>query len=153
MEVRGQFHPTSALSILAPTPDSRYLLQPLCSVYCFPCFSFWLSKCSIICGKCFPVAINSCLPPLTFCESGDQFSFFFISFLFTQGCSSPVVVKFADTQKDKDQKRNQQIHASILPGFQSQPASVNTLSPQYFTVSQNLHHHDSTHCPPCVPVS
>lgn len=30
-----------------------------------------------------------------------------------QGCSSPLVVKFADTQKDKDQKKLQQIQSNI----------------------------------------
>ena len=30
-----------------------------------------------------------------------------------QGCSSPLVVKFADTQKDKDQKRLQQMQANF----------------------------------------
>lgn len=34
-------------------------------------------------------------------------------FLFAQGCSSPLVVKFADTQKDKDQKKLQQIQSNI----------------------------------------
>ncbi|XP_026480356.1 CUGBP Elav-like family member 1 isoform X2 [Ctenocephalides felis] len=30
-----------------------------------------------------------------------------------EGCSAPLVVKFADTQKEKDQKRLQQMHASL----------------------------------------
>lgn len=30
-----------------------------------------------------------------------------------QGCSSPLVVKFADTQKDKDLKRQQQMMSNI----------------------------------------
>lgn len=31
-----------------------------------------------------------------------------------EGCSAPLVVKFADTQKEKEQKKIQQMHASIL---------------------------------------
>jgi hypothetical protein len=30
-----------------------------------------------------------------------------------EGCSSPIVVKFADTQKDKEQKKVQQIQSSL----------------------------------------
>lgn len=30
-----------------------------------------------------------------------------------EGCSAPLVVKFADTQKEKDQKRLQQMHANL----------------------------------------
>lgn len=46
-----------------------------------------------------------------------------------QGCSSPLVVKFADTQKEKDQKRLQQMQANLY-----NLAGVN-MGPQYLTVS------------------
>ena len=37
--------------------------------------------------------------------------------VFSQGCSSPMVVKFADTQKDKEQKRMaQQLQQQMLHG-------------------------------------
>ncbi|CAB3375592.1 Hypothetical predicted protein [Cloeon dipterum] len=45
-----------------------------------------------------------------------------------EGCSSPLVVKFADTQKEKDQKRLQQMQANLW--------NLSTL-PQYLTVSAN----------------
>ncbi|XP_065341305.1 CUGBP Elav-like family member 1 isoform X15 [Cloeon dipterum] len=48
--------------------------------------------------------------------------------LISQGCSSPLVVKFADTQKEKDQKRLQQMQANLW--------NLSTL-PQYLTVSAN----------------
>lgn len=44
-----------------------------------------------------------------------------------QGCSSPLVVKFADTQKEKDQKRMQQIQANLW-----NIAGVN-MAPHYLT--------------------
>ncbi|KAF8791004.1 CUGBP Elav-like family member 2 like protein [Argiope bruennichi] len=37
-----------------------------------------------------------------------------MSYLYLIGCSSPLVVKFADTQKDKDQKRHFQLMANIM---------------------------------------
>jgi hypothetical protein len=49
--------------------------------------------------------------------------------LVLQGCSSPLVVKFADTQKEKDQKRLQQMHANLW--------NLSALTPQYLTVSFN----------------
>lgn len=42
-----------------------------------------------------------------------------------QGCSSPLVVKFADTPKEKDQRRLQQLHSELL--------GLNALSPSYIT--------------------
>ncbi|KAJ9585092.1 hypothetical protein L9F63_020560, partial [Diploptera punctata] len=44
-----------------------------------------------------------------------------------EGCSSPLVVKFADTQKEKDQKRLQQMQANLW-----NLAGVN-MGPQYLT--------------------
>ncbi|XP_059471508.1 CUGBP Elav-like family member 2 isoform X2 [Neocloeon triangulifer] len=46
-----------------------------------------------------------------------------------EGCSSPLVVKFADTQKEKDQKRLQQMQANLW--------NISALTPQYLTVSAN----------------
>lgn len=51
-------------------------------------------------------------------------------YVYFQGCASPIVVKFADTQKDKDQKRQQTIQSThmgnlsataIAPMSQPQP--------------------------------
>lgn len=36
-----------------------------------------------------------------------------------EGCSAPLVVKFADTQKEKDQKKVQQMQAAILSTIKS----------------------------------
>lgn len=57
-----------------------------------------------------------------------------------QGCSSPIVVKFADTQKDKEQKRMaqqlqqqmQQLNAASMWGNLT---GLNSLGPQYLAVS------------------
>uniref|UniRef100_A0A671LC98 RRM domain-containing protein n=1 Tax=Sinocyclocheilus anshuiensis TaxID=1608454 RepID=A0A671LC98_9TELE len=57
-----------------------------------------------------------------------------------EGCSSPVVVKFADTQKDKEQKRitqqlqqqMQQLNAASMWGNLT---GLNSLGPQYLAVS------------------
>ncbi|KAI4500738.1 hypothetical protein M0802_003949 [Mischocyttarus mexicanus] len=46
-----------------------------------------------------------------------------------EGCSSPLVVKFADTQKEKDQKRMQQIQANLW-----NIAGVN-MAPHYLTTN------------------
>ncbi|MGH0135529.1 UNVERIFIED_CONTAM: hypothetical protein FKN15_023517 [Acipenser sinensis] len=56
-----------------------------------------------------------------------------------EGCSSPIVVKFADTQKDKEQKRiaqqlqqqMQQLNAASMWGNLT---GLNTLGPQYLAV-------------------
>ncbi|XP_073460510.1 CUGBP Elav-like family member 1 isoform X6 [Aquarana catesbeiana] len=58
-----------------------------------------------------------------------------------EGCSSPIVVKFADTQKDKEQKRMtqqlqqqmQQINAASVWG---NLAGLNSLAPQYLALLQ-----------------
>nr|CAD7427473.1 unnamed protein product [Timema monikensis] len=49
-----------------------------------------------------------------------------------EGCSSPLVVKFADTQKEKDQKRLQQMQANLW-----NLAGVN-MNPQYLTLLQQI---------------
>ncbi|XP_069682944.1 CUGBP Elav-like family member 2 isoform X6 [Periplaneta americana] len=48
-----------------------------------------------------------------------------------EGCSSPLVVKFADTQKEKDQKRLQQMQANLW-----NLAGVN-MGPQYLTADSH----------------
>lgn len=66
------------------------------------------------------------------------------SMLFIQGCSSPIVVKFADTQKDKEQKRMtqqlqqqmQQLNAASMWGNLT---GLNSLGPQYLAVSTAQH--------------
>jgi len=57
-----------------------------------------------------------------------------------QGCSSPIVVKFADTQKDKEQKRiaqqlQQQMQQISAASVWGNLAGLNTLGPQYLAVS------------------
>lgn len=57
-----------------------------------------------------------------------------------QGCSSPIVVKFADTQKDKEQKRiaqqlQQQMQQISAASIWGNLAGLNTLGPQYLAVS------------------
>ena len=47
-----------------------------------------------------------------------------------QGCSSPVVVKFADTQKEKEQKKIQQMSANLW-----NISAMNSITPQYLAVS------------------
>ncbi|XP_067133650.1 CUGBP Elav-like family member 2 isoform X3 [Centruroides vittatus] len=51
-----------------------------------------------------------------------------------EGCSSPLVVKFADTQKEKDQKRQQQMMANLwnMANF----ANLGALTPQYLALLQ-----------------
>ena len=58
-------------------------------------------------------------------------SFFSRVRFLVQGCSSPMVVKFADTQKEKDQKRIHQATASLWGGI----GGMGNLTPQYLTVS------------------
>ncbi|RXG56405.1 CUGBP Elav-like family member 2 [Armadillidium vulgare] len=57
-----------------------------------------------------------------------------------EGCSSPVVVKFADTQKEKDAKRLQQ----NLWGMTPTPNSLAALSPQYLALLQQQINSTST---------
>uniref|UniRef100_A0A6Q2XZ94 RRM domain-containing protein n=1 Tax=Esox lucius TaxID=8010 RepID=A0A6Q2XZ94_ESOLU len=60
-----------------------------------------------------------------------------------EGCSSPIVVKFADTQKDKEQKRiaqqlqqqMQQLNAASMWGNLT---GLNSLGPQYLAVSEHI---------------
>lgn len=41
-----------------------------------------------------------------------------------EGCSAPLVVKFADTQKDKEQKKMQQIHANLFSSTNVSPTAI-----------------------------
>lgn len=94
------------------------------------------------------------IPPNIFCF---QAAFWYAA-CFPQGCSSPVVVKFADTQKDKEQKRiaqqlqqqMQQLNAASMWGNLT---GLNSLGPQYLAVSTHsrsaLLHTDATGCMKC----
>ncbi|XP_027278390.1 CUGBP Elav-like family member 1 isoform X2 [Cricetulus griseus] len=60
-----------------------------------------------------------------------------------EGCSSPMVVKFADTQKDKEQKRmaqqlQQQMQQISAASVWGNLASLNTLGPQYLALYLQL---------------
>lgn len=62
-----------------------------------------------------------------------------------QGCSSPLVVKFADTQRDKEQRRLQQQLVQQIQQLNSTSiwgnlAGLGTLTPQYLAVSINTQH-------------
>jgi hypothetical protein len=60
-----------------------------------------------------------------------------------EGCSSPLVVKFADTQKEKEQKKVLQLQNNLWSlsttpiAAQTVPtaATANLINPQYLTVS------------------
>uniref|UniRef100_A0A3Q1I690 RRM domain-containing protein n=1 Tax=Anabas testudineus TaxID=64144 RepID=A0A3Q1I690_ANATE len=57
-----------------------------------------------------------------------------------EGCSSPIVVKFADTQKDKEQKRmaqhlQQQMQQISAASMWGNLTGLNSLGPQYLAVS------------------
>uniref|UniRef100_A0A3B4XJ58 Cugbp, Elav-like family member 1 n=1 Tax=Seriola lalandi dorsalis TaxID=1841481 RepID=A0A3B4XJ58_SERLL len=59
-----------------------------------------------------------------------------------EGCSSPIVVKFADTQKDKEQKRmaqqlQQQMQQLSAASMWGNLTGLNSLGPQYLAVSLN----------------
>lgn len=63
-----------------------------------------------------------------------------ISCVCLQGCSSPIVVKFADTQKDKEQKRmaqqlQQQMQQLSAASMWGNLTGLNSLGPQYLAVS------------------
>ncbi|XP_054934762.1 CUGBP Elav-like family member 1 isoform X10 [Physeter macrocephalus] len=60
-----------------------------------------------------------------------------------EGCSSPMVVKFADTQKDKEQKRmaqqlQQQMQQISAASVWGNLAGLNTLGPQYLALYLQL---------------
>uniref|UniRef100_A0A8C3TPN9 CUGBP Elav-like family member 1 n=1 Tax=Catharus ustulatus TaxID=91951 RepID=A0A8C3TPN9_CATUS len=60
-----------------------------------------------------------------------------------EGCSSPIVVKFADTQKDKEQKRiaqqlQQQMQQISAASIWGNLAGLNTLGPQYLAVRTGI---------------
>jgi len=50
-----------------------------------------------------------------------------------QGCRSPLVVKLADSQKEKEMKRLQQMQAQLLNGAGA--VGLGALSQQYLAVS------------------
>uniref|UniRef100_A0A671U9W6 Cugbp, Elav-like family member 1 n=1 Tax=Sparus aurata TaxID=8175 RepID=A0A671U9W6_SPAAU len=61
-----------------------------------------------------------------------------------EGCSSPIVVKFADTQKDKEQKRmaqqlQQQMQQLSAASMWGNLTGLNSLGPQYLAWSLYLH--------------
>ena len=53
-----------------------------------------------------------------------------------EGCSSPMVVKFADTQKEKEQKKVQQLQTNLwnLSGINPSTTVLATGNPQYLAV-------------------
>ena len=60
-----------------------------------------------------------------------------------EGCSSPLVVKFADTQKEKEQKKVLQLQNNLwtLSTAPLAPAALtasNLITPQYLTVSSRV---------------
>lgn len=59
-----------------------------------------------------------------------------------QGCSSPIVVKFADTQKDKEQRRLQQQLAQQMQQLNTATwgnlTGLGGLTPQYLAVSISI---------------
>ena len=57
----------------------------------------------------------------------------FCHHLYLQGCRAPLVVKFADTQKDKEMKKLQQMNANLLSV--ASLAGLGNISPQYLAVS------------------
>ena len=68
--------------------------------------------------------------------------------LFLQGCRSPLVVKFADTQKEKEMKKLQQMQANLLNA--ANLAGLGALGPQYLAVSMVLVYIIITLCLSCV---
>ncbi|GLV34095.1 bruno 1 [Carabus blaptoides fortunei] len=54
-----------------------------------------------------------------------------------EGCSAPLVVKFADTQKEKDQKRLAQMKASLWGAAATQPAISAPSAQQFPTLLQS----------------
>merc|ERR1712223_1808532 len=57
-----------------------------------------------------------------------------------EGCSSPMVVKFADTQKEKEQKKVQQLQTNLwnLSGINPNAAVIATGNPQYLAAIQQV---------------
>ncbi|XP_039463782.1 CUGBP Elav-like family member 1 isoform X1 [Oreochromis aureus] len=66
-----------------------------------------------------------------------------------EGCSSPVVVKFADTQKDKEQKRmaqqlQQQMQQLSAASMWGNLTGLNSLGPQYLALYLQLLHQSAS---------
>ena len=57
----------------------------------------------------------------------------FVDDMSFQGCRSPLVVKFADTQKEKEMKKLQQMQSNLLNA--ANVAGLGMLGPQYLSVS------------------
>lgn len=58
-----------------------------------------------------------------------------------EGCSAPLVVKFADTQKEKEQKKVQQMQATILSNIKGSGTSTTgslTISPGVAIASESI---------------
>lgn len=80
---------------------------------------------------------------------------------FAQGCSSPIVVKFADTQKDKEQRRLQQQLAQQMQQLNSATTwgsltGLGGLTPQYLAVRRAAASPTSTitsSAPYCSPLA
>lgn len=101
---------------------------------CPPPPSFFTSK--IPCKKTNPL-INVSVVEVV---SSVCFVSFFFFVLVLQGCSSPLVVKFADTQRDKEQRRLQQQLVQQIQQLNNAStwgnlAGLGTLTPQYLAVS------------------
>uniref|UniRef100_A0A8P4G402 RRM domain-containing protein n=1 Tax=Dicentrarchus labrax TaxID=13489 RepID=A0A8P4G402_DICLA len=72
-----------------------------------------------------------------------------------EGCSSPIVVKFADTQKDKEQKRmaqqlQQQMQQLSAASMWGNLTGLNSLGPQYLAVNCSTVTQTSLIFPSCV---
>lgn len=74
-------------------------------------------------------------------QSGCNILFTF-QYVWPQGCSSPIVVKFADTQKDKEQRRLQQQLAQQMQQLNTATwgnlTGLGGLTPQYLAVSAGV---------------
>jgi CUG-BP- and ETR3-like factor len=57
----------------------------------------------------------------------------YVAYLF-QGCNAPIVVKFADTQKEKEQKKLNNMTANL---WNLSVGGLGALGPQYIAVSDD----------------
>lgn len=91
----------------------------------------------LLCIVCLPSRLSILFHSLLF--STILFSPGCLVSLHLQGCSSPIVVKFADTQKDKEQRRLQQQLAQQMQQLNSATTwgsltGLGGLTPQYLAV-------------------